>query len=184
MTRRACATALLALTVGLAPGCQAPHQERPEAVRAPETRPDTVRPRRRVRPTIDERWATTADEVPGFAGLFVHGDTLVVMLVEPARLAEAVRVLKRSEGFPERYRHVVARRARYNFRQLHDWKRRALELVGESGVVALGVDEARNSVYLGVLDSSYLDPIRAALIARGVPARAIFVEVTGPFRLR
>jgi hypothetical protein len=187
MIPRACGASALPLAAALLWGCpaqehQQQQQDRPGAVRGPEASPDNARPTRRVRPTIDERWAALADEVPGFAGVFVRADTLVVMLVNPARLPEAVHALRRSsDRFPEGSRHVVARRARYNFRQLYDWKRQAVDLMGNRGVVMLGVDEARNRVHLGVLDSSYVEPVRAALIARGVPAGALIVEVTGPF---
>jgi hypothetical protein len=183
MSRRTASA--LALAAALVPGCSAPQQqkERPEAVQAPAARPETVKSTQRARRSIDRRWAAIADDVPGFAGLYVRGDTVVVMLVDTARLADAERALRQSPaGFPTGYRHVVARRARYNSRQLYDWRQQALDLMGGGGVVTLGIDEARNRVHLGVLDSSYVAPVRAALTARGVPTGAFILEVTGPRR--
>lgn len=185
MFRCARAAALTILAVLIAVACQASRQERVDTSRGQQLRADTSRPKRRIPISIDARLAAIADEVPGFAGTFVRGDTVVVMLVDTARLDEAVRVVRRSQRASlERYRHFVAHPARYNFRQLYGWRQRATDVMGAQGVVTLGVDEARNAAHLGVRDSSFVEPVRAALIARGLPANAIAMEVTGPVRFQ
>jgi hypothetical protein len=150
---------------------------------ATELRRQPTRPFRRI-VTIDDKYAAIADTVPDFAGVYVSGDTVVIMLVDRARLAAARRALERvSADFPYGTRHVVARRARYNFRQLRTWKLLATNVMGREGATSLGIDHMRNRLSVGVIDSGRVAPVRAALIARGVPAEAVIVKVMGPWRL-
>jgi hypothetical protein len=149
---------------------------------AAEVRRHPTRPFRRII-TIDDKYAAIADTVPGFAGVYVSGDTVVIMLVDRTRLAAARRALERvSADFPYGRRPIVARRAKYNFRQLRTWKSLATAVMGRDGVAGLGIDDVRNGLSVHVIDSSRVEPVKAALIARGIPVDAIIVKVTGPYK--
>jgi hypothetical protein len=170
-----------ALLAHVALGCQSPKRDLPETTRTAEVQRDTARPFRRI-VSRDEKYAAIADEVPGFAGIYISGDTVVLMLVDTTRVAEARRALERSTmGFPQEYRHVVARRARYDFRQLREWKLAATNLMGREGGVTLGIDHRGSRVTVGVIDSAGVEPMRTALLARGIPSDAFFVWVSGRF---
>ena len=126
----------------------------------------------------DDAFAEIADSVPGFAGILVSHDTLVLMLVDPSRRADAEAAARSLIGM-RRPRYVIVRRAQYDFRQLRDWKGLARR-ADVAGWTMLDADEARNRIVIGVRDSSYLLPARRALEAQGIPAGAIIVEVVSP----
>jgi hypothetical protein len=128
-------------------------------------------------PNPDDDLAAVADRVPGFAGSLLAGDTLVLLLVDPAQRAAAEHEARArlGPGAPA-IRHVAVRPARYDYRQLPDWRRR----VGASwppGMSALSIGAAENRVDVGVAEASQVARVRRAVAALGVPATALHVTV-------
>jgi hypothetical protein len=123
----------------------------------------------------DDRWATIAQTVPGFAGWFWDGTTLVLMLVDTAQRDAAVAAL--AEDLRGRYvRRVLVRKAEFDFIQLRRWKL-LVPFFADSQITTLGPDVVRNRVLVGVSDSAYLAPTRKRLVALGIPDRALVLEV-------
>ena len=122
-----------------------------------------------------DRFAAIAQTVPGFAGLYWEGTTLVLMLVDTTQRDAAVAAI--AEDMRGRYiRRVLVRKADFDFIQLRRWKL-LVPFFGDSQITAVGVDEVRNCVLVGVADSAYLAPTRKRLVALGIPPRALVVQV-------
>ena len=123
----------------------------------------------------DDRFAAIAHTVPGFAGLYWEGTTLVLMLVDTAQRDVAVAAI--AEDMRGRYvRRVLVRKADFDFIQLRRWKL-LVPFFTDSQITAVGVDGGRNRVVVGVADSAYLAPTRKRLVALGIPPRALVVQV-------
>ena len=123
----------------------------------------------------DDRFAAIAQTVPGFAGLYWEGTTLVLMLVDTTQRDAAVAAI--AEDMRGRYiRRVLVRKADFDFIQLRRWKL-LVPFFADSQITAVGVDEVRNCVLVGVADSAYLAPTRKRLVALGIPPRALVVQV-------
>ena len=139
------------------------------AIAAPLVAQDTL-----VGQPVD-RYAAIAQTVPGFAGWWWDGTTLVLMLVDTTQRDAAVAAI--AEDMRGQYiRRVVVRKADFDFIQLRKW----LLLVptyGDSQITAVGPDVVRNRVMVWVADSAYLPPMRKRLVALGIPDRALVVQV-------
>ena len=123
----------------------------------------------------DDHWADVAQQVPGFAGWWLNGGTIVLMLVDTTQREAALRAI--IAELPQRYIHSIrVQKADFDFRQLRDWKALVFSV---SGVVMSDADEVRNRVVAGVEDSTNIRPTRQRLLEAGIPARALLVEVTG-----
>jgi hypothetical protein len=132
--------------------------------------------------TDDELRADVAKRVPGFAGVWFHGSTLVLALVDTTQRAAALReVADLLEISPEKYRNVRVQPAQFDFAQLYAWKEAVVtRLLLRDSIpqwTGLDVDEVRNRVVLDVADSSALGPARRAILALGIPPRALLVEI-------
>jgi hypothetical protein len=104
--------------------------------------------------TPDDEWARLAlTTVPGFAGLFLEGCSIVVNLTDPERQRAAAaayveaqfanRPVSGREGCPAG-RRVEYRKVRYDFAQLRRWYDRASLLTSLKGSRASDIDEAKN----------------------------------------
>ena len=125
----------------------------------------------------DDHWADVAQQVPGFAGWWLNGGTIVLMLVDTTQREAGLRAI--IAELPQRYYHNIrVQKADFDFRQLRDWKALAISV---SGVVMSDADEVRNRVVAGVEDSTNIRPTRQRLLKAGIPARALLIEVTGRF---
>ena len=123
----------------------------------------------------DDRWATIAHTVPGFAGWFWEGTTLVLMLVDTTQRDAAVAAI--AEDLRGRYvRRVLVRKADFDFIQLRRWKL-LVPFFTDSQITAVGPDVVRNRVLVGVSDSAYLAPTRKRLVALGIPDGALVLDV-------
>ena len=116
--------------------------------------------------------------VPGFAGAWVEGRTLVVYLTDPsAGAARAARTeLARLLGRADLVRRPVEPRpARYTFRQLKGWHDALLgDVLALPGALSADVDERANVVRFGFSDvASAVAPMAALSAARAVPAAAV-----------
>jgi FG-GAP-like repeat/ASPIC and UnbV len=150
-------------------------QRPPDTLRGPELRRDTTTRWAEPVETINDRFASIADRVPGFAGVFIERDSVVLMLVDPSRRDDAERAVR--EAFRQRdFRHFAVRRVEYDARQLRDWMRLAAS-VQTPELTSLSVEVKRNRILLGVRDSTYTNPARRALAAAGIPPGAILIEI-------
>jgi hypothetical protein len=121
----------------------------------------------------DDRYAAIAQTVPGFAGWYWEGTTLVLMLVDTTQRDAAVAAI--AEDMRGRYIfRVLVRKADFDFIQLRRWKSLVF---ADSQITSIGVDEVRNRVLVGVADSAYLAPTRQRLVGLGIPHRALVLEV-------
>ena len=123
----------------------------------------------------DDRWATIAQTVPGFAGWFWEGTTLVLMLVDTTQRDAAVAAI--AEEIRGRYvRRVLVRKADFDFIELRRWRLR-VDFFADSQITTIGADVIGNRVLVGVSDSAYLAPTRKRLVALGIPDRALVLQV-------
>jgi hypothetical protein len=124
----------------------------------------------------DERWAAVAERVPGFAGLWFEGSTLVLALADTARVADALREVA-DEIAPRTYSAVRVQPARFDFAQLHEWRQLVFDHLDAIGWTMLSIQETRNRVLVAVRDSSRLAPAQEALLTLGIPSAAFELEV-------
>ena len=128
----------------------------------------------------DDHWAEIAHRVPGFAGWWLDGGTIVVWLVDTTQREAALQAI--AAELPRRYRHTIrVRKADFDFIELREWKNLA---IGDSAVVWSDADEVQNRVVVGVVDSASLASTRERLVAAGIPSAALVIEVDGPARWR
>ena len=124
----------------------------------------------------DNHWAEIARGVPGFAGWWLQGGTIVLMLVDTAQRDAAIRAI--GAELPRRYRNNIrVHKADFNFDQLRKWKSLAL---GDSAVVSSDADEVRNRLVVEIADSGALAATRQRLVEMGIPSEALIIEISGP----
>lgn len=122
-----------------------------------------------------DRYAAIAQTVPGFAGLYWEGTTLVLMLVDTTQRDAAVAAI--AEDMRGQYiRRVLVRKADFDFIELRKWLL-LVPIFGDSQITAVGPDVMRNRVLVGVADSAYLAPMRERLVALGIPLSALALDV-------
>jgi hypothetical protein len=123
----------------------------------------------------DDRFAEIAKTVPGFAGWWWDGTTLVLMLVDTAQRDAAVTAI--APDMRQQYiRRVLVRKADFDFIQLRRWML-LVPFFADSQITAVDADEVRNRVVVSVADSAYLAPTRERLVALGIPLRALVLEI-------
>jgi hypothetical protein len=126
--------------------------------------------------------------IPGFGGLFVDAaGALHVWMLDPAAGGAAVdkalgalaRPTDEAAGAPARLH-----RGDFTFERLVAWKRSLGPVLSLPGVLSLDADEARNRVTIGIahdLAPADRERLEAALVAGGVPSRAVVVREAEPF---
>ena len=156
----------------------------------------------RERPTRDtsarrhvhDRNAMDADiargPVPGYAGVIIQGGcTLVVLLTDTLTQKPAAEVYFRSEANHRRpsvrsncggpYR-LGFRQVRYDFAQLYDWYVGPFrEIWARPGVTMTDIDESRNQLAVGVVDSAAYRTVRRFVETLPIPQGALRVHVAG-----
>jgi hypothetical protein len=123
----------------------------------------------------DDHYVEIAKRVPGFAGWWLDGTTAVVMLVDTTQRRAAVQALE-PDMRGVSIRTIRVQRAQFDFIQLRNWKRR-VPFDTLIHVTLVDADEMQNRVVVGVADSVYLGPARKRLLALGIPAEALALEV-------
>lgn len=132
--------------------------------------------------TIDDIWANIARQVPGgWGGFFLENGQPTVFLVQPGRQDEALAALyDAGVGEPFDVREADVRQGRWDFAQLHDWRRYIDLAVGHpEGVVSIDLDEARNRIAYGVRDAEAANAFSSLLESANVPCELVVVEVQG-----
>lgn len=127
----------------------------------------------------EEEFAEVAVVAPSFAGFYYaapESDTLVVAVAkmdDAARAKEAVAALwlKRRRGPPGQ--PILVRQVNYSFLQLHRWRtaveKKILALPQFSG---LDLDEADNTVTVGVVPNGDRTSVHRIMRSAGVPTNA------------
>jgi hypothetical protein len=127
--------------------------------------------------TGDEQLAGVAKRVPGFAGLWLQGCTVVLVLVDTTQREAALgEVADRLP--PKGCRRIRVQRAQFDFIQLYAWKQLVVQqMMYSTNMTGVDADEVRNRVVVSVADSSSLAPVRDSLLALGIPSSALLFEV-------
>ena len=124
----------------------------------------------------EDPWIAVAHRVPGFAGHWFEGSTLVLVLVDTTRVSDALREVA-DEVAPRTYSAVRVQLARFDFVQLDEWRDLVFDHLDTIGWTTLGISQEQNLIGLTVRDSSRLAPARQALLALGIPPAAFELEV-------
>jgi hypothetical protein len=137
--------------------------------------------------TPDEQWAEAArGQVPGFAGFFLEGCTVVLNLTDPPRQQAAAREymtellrdrpLSTREGACPQPPPMRFRQVQYDFDQLVRWSGRAGVLLGLEGAVMHDIEENRNRIVVGYVDEAGRQRAERALATLEVPRDAVVLE--------
>lgn len=130
--------------------------------------------------TSEDDDARLVERVSGYAGMYLRPGGAVLLLVDTARRTEAIAAVRGAlaeRGLSER--DVRVQRARYDARQLLEFKRRASGARASHAVgwLAVGIDVLSNRIAVGVPGEEDVEPMRRSLAALGIPDDAAIVEV-------
>ncbi|MFZ5813708.1 MAG: hypothetical protein ACOY93_00210 [Bacillota bacterium] len=129
--------------------------------------------------TLDQQFAQIAERVPGFAGLHIAGDAVVISLKEPARLLEARREVEQILG-PEvlKNRRLTFQAASWDFLQLAEWYRQLQDQVWQVGSVNwTDIDERYNVIRIGVGTLEGRARLEQVIQRSGVPREAVVIDL-------
>jgi hypothetical protein len=134
----------------------------------------------------EDRIVALANEIPGFAGMFLTPAHELVALVRDttpqragsALATSALRAHVASDGFglPTRDRPSTVRvlPADYDFQTLSNYRDFISDsLLGSNGVVSVNLDQPINRVTVGVLASGSTSQLTQIITGRGIPINAI-----------
>jgi hypothetical protein len=184
-TRCGLATAALAITLA----CLACGDRSPTSLSPPSTLHST---RAANAPDQDEDLALLADRIPGFAGFFLRGDTVVLRLkteqvAESAstRLRQALSVELPTTRFRNindllRERVSAVEGSRFDARELWDFKLIAREVAFAHGAQRLDIDETTGTLRVSIppgIDSARL---RNQLLQAGIAPSALVIRYHEP----
>jgi len=122
--------------------------------------------------------AAIADAIPGFAGYRLHADGSVKVMMVPGTKRTAAQSQSLRTFFGKR---IVQQDARYDFRALHDWKKKIEGLFGDQrGLLQMvDIDEEANRIVVGVDTRGRAERLaRAKAMVRSlkIPAAALRFE--------
>lgn len=135
--------------------------------------------------TDDDRFASLENVIPGFGGMYVDSEgALNVFLIDPSpgqAVRAAVDALRRAvpPGSPAREQAVRFRQGAYLFSTLLGWRKALDEQVFALGATFTDVDDATNSVLVGLRDGTEASAVRALADQIGIPDDALRTVVTG-----
>jgi hypothetical protein len=132
--------------------------------------------------TLDESFAAVASRVPGFGGMYLQGNVLMVYLTNPSQQAAAVGAIQTVFG-PDRIpaAGVQILPARYGFTQLAAWHSRMVGLFNLPGVVLTDIDEKTNQLKVGVTTAWSTSAVASRLTQFGIPRDAVRIVPMQPF---
>lgn len=130
-------------------------------------------------------WSAIARNVPGFGGVWMDGDTLVIAMSRPSgapliRDAALAWLLSggRSDLLRKPHRLVSVR---HDIAELESYLvQLATTAVSTPAVVALWIDPKRSRAMVGVADTATLRFVRQHALSKGVPVDAYDVELQTP----
>jgi hypothetical protein len=185
-TRRALVALPVTALVALAactddPVPSAPRATPPRtAVAAPAT-PELPRPR-----TLDDEYVALAREAPGFGGLFLDSAGIYhVFLTDVARAAAARPAIaaflqERGVALASGGDELQVRQGRYDYGQLAEAFQRLTPALTAAGITQWDIDEARNRVTVGVIDSASATRVRADLARLDLPPGLVAIKLIPP----
>lgn len=141
---------------------------------------------------LERHFLAINDSVPGFGGYFIAEDgDVVVYLKDPTALAsERARGIivpllqERRWSSRQRFGRLSIREGQFEFAELYEWRDSLISSVLHlPGVVSVDLDERRNTVVIGVLESSITTEVERAIALLGAPAGAVMMEASGPLIL-
>lgn len=157
-------------------------QDTPEST-APELVPDGISPQDAALLAEGDAGALSR-AVPGFGGLFIDEDgTPTVYLTDLNQRAIAERALSafaKSHGVAAS--QIRVKQGRFEHARLDHWHNRiSPEVLAMPGVVFTDLDEASNSLRIGVEKSVPAAAVRGIAARLGIPEDAVIIEETEPF---
>jgi hypothetical protein len=137
--------------------------------------------------TGDDRLMAVAAKLPGFGGMYVDAatDTLYVYSVDAANQAVTEQGIAEalSEDGP-RADNIKLLQAEHSFAQLNEMHKRMMpSVLGISGVVLTDIDEAKNTLTVGVEDQKTRGMVEHRLAQLGIPRTIVNIEETTPIKL-
>ena len=156
---------------------------------APNANVATRSARRQASYPAEERFVGLAHEIPGFGGYFYGLDgNLHAYLTDVSREKELRKATRDLLDAPRSAisRHgkrarLIVHQGQFDFLQLAGW-RDALFHDGQEQLHSIGVDEAANSVRIGVATTGAVQLVSGLATRLGVPAAALRIEVAAPER--
>lgn len=137
-----------------------------------------------LEPNIPSPYKPMADiarQVPGFGGFYLDSshNRLYVYLLEPrtkTRASLAIAAMRGAESFPHEI-HVL--QGQYDYRELIEWNKQAVDVLALPGVSSKGIDDAKNRLLIGLEREEARGPVQQALDQLDIPREAVNIEVTG-----
>ena len=184
MFKKAIALTLVAMLLSIVVASDATRPTLAMGQQIPGLQPD--KPRRWS--TIDDQFASIAERVPAFGGMFVDeaNDVLYVYLVNPAedktaRAAAAIAAAFDGDHIPQD--KIRALPGQYGFRKLKAWHDRMMtDVLNIPGVVFTDIDDAKNRLAVGVETLEVQPLVEEHLAKLDIPRDAVNVEETKPVK--
>jgi len=139
--------------------------------------------------TGDDQFVKEAKQHAGFGGMFIDEEKgITYVFLRDKKPNEAKEIVKDIEhilgqDLPDKVKVLPAK---YSFVQLKRWHDRLLNQVLKEGlrkVTLLDVDDNKNRIRVGLVNSSAKDQVKKNLSKLDIPAAAVIFEVTGPIKL-
>jgi hypothetical protein len=135
------------------------------------------------RETMDDVFENVArSDLPSFAGYYLEGDTLVVMVSDERRGAQAAALVaaRSAQWHVPKTKRTVVRKVAHDYASLAANLRLALPLLGKAGIHGIDLDEKENRL-LFFVDPSHMpsEAIDAAAHA-GIPSGLVAVASENP----
>ena len=136
----------------------------------------------------DDELIALGRDIPGFGGMFVDAEgARHVWMLDPTASGGAVEKALDALASPSHSTTapVLLHRGDFTFERLVAWKRALGPVLSLPGVLSLDADEARNRVVIGIsrdLAPADRERLEAALVAGGIPPRAVVLRDGEPFK--
>lgn len=145
--------------------------------------------------TIDDKFVKVNEKLAGFGGLYFddNGD-LNIYLTNPNGQGLVKAALNHAFGdneienmSPRTHRNFKGKptlpinkfriiKAKYNFKQLHDWKKLSDNVFSIDSVISTDIDDRNNRITIGVTDLSQENLIRDYIDSLGIPQEALTIK--------
>jgi hypothetical protein len=129
--------------------------------------------------TVDDDWSDIARDTPGgFAGLILENNLPVVFLTDTTKKADALAALTAKHVYTSGLTGATVRAARWNFQQLAEWFRYfQISVEFMPGMSFADIDEAKNRITYGVVDTAARKAIEQRLSTMDVPCYLVGLEI-------
>lgn len=138
-------------------------------------------------PTGDDRLMAVAAKLSGFGGMYVDAatDTLYVYSMDAANEAVTEQAIAEALGEDAPSTSTIELlQAEYSFAELNELHKSMMpSVLGIQGVVLTDINEANNSLMVGVENQKARDKVEKQLAELGIPREIVNIEKTKPIRL-